>query len=191
MTVVAGLIKGTDVYMAGDGCASNSLDYVRTNIEKIFYVPGRHDIVLGGAGSIRMLNLLQVCAKAIFSSEEKWNVITQEWLILNFIPALQELASDLDEDASWEILIAVKGYPKGHLYKIQQDFGIIEASDKDFAAIGSGYLTASGCFETLSMLRSQGKKGIPWNENALEIVLESCTQTLCGVCPPYTYLKAY
>lgn len=167
-------------WIAADSCASDSINHSIVKNAKVFHPVGRRDVLLGCAGTFRLPNLLQYIP-GIFPPEEELATddINMSYLINEFVPIIQALTEDFDDDDYWELLIAVGD----RIYRMQMDMSIIEPAD-DCDAIGVGGQVALGAFKVLNELEldmTVENKII----HALGIACDSCQ----GCCPPFLIMN--
>lgn len=179
MTVVLAYSDRTSnaVFMAGDSCASDQIYQSLIKNPKVFHPVGRRDILIGCAGSFRMLNLMQH-VNGIFPPENELATddIDITYLVTEFTPVIKALTEDFDEDDPWEMLIAVGS----RIYRIQMDLSVLEPTD-NCDAIGIGGPVALGAFKVLNEL-AQYKSVEERMKHALTVACSSCK----GCSAPFT-----
>ena len=104
----------------------------------MFHLVGRRDILIGCAGSFRMLNLMQHVS-GIFPPENELATddIDMSYLVTEFTPVIKAITEDFDEDDPWEMLIAVGS----RIYRMQIDLSILEPTDNCDAFGGRDHTT--------------------------------------------------
>lgn len=144
MTVCIGIKdkKNHCCYVGADSGVSHSSFHTKTITPKVFHPYDRTDIVIGCAGSIRMVNLLQA-DETMFEGLQEDEYLSDDKLILDLIqtviPKIKVYADSLKkEDDEFDLIIAVKD----RLYRIQSDCSIYEVEEMEI--IGSGCETAYG-----------------------------------------------
>lgn len=179
MTVVLAYSDRTSntVFMAGDSCASDQIYQSLIKNPKVFHPVGRRDILIGCAGSFRMLNLMQH-VNGIFPPENELATddIDMSYLVTEFTPVIKALTEDFDEDDPWEMLIAVGS----RIYRMQIDLSILEPTD-NCDAIGIGGPVALGAFKVLNELAPY-KSVEERMKHALTVACSSCK----GCSAPFT-----
>ena len=171
MTVVLAYSDRTSntVFMAGDSCASDQIYQSLIKNPKVFHPVGRRDILIGCAGSFRMLNLMQHVS-GIFPPENELATddIDMSYLVTEFTPVIKAITEDFDEDDPWEMLIAVGS----RIYRMQIDLSILEPTD-NCDAIGIGGPVALGAFKVLNELAPY-KSVEERMKHALTVACSSC-----------------
>ena len=179
MTVVLAYSDRTSntVFMAGDSCASDQIYQSLIKNPKVFHPVGRRDILIGCAGSFRMLNLMQH-VNGIFPPENELATddIDMSYLVTEFTPVIKAITEDFDEDDPWEMLIAVGS----RIYRMQIDLSILEPTD-NCDAIGIGGPVALGAFKVLNELAPY-KSVEERMKHALTVACSSCK----GCSAPFT-----
>lgn len=179
MTVVLAYSDRTSntVFMAGDSCASDQIYQSLIKNPKVFHPVGRRDILIGCAGSFRMLNLMQHVS-GIFPPENELATddIDMSYLVTEFTPVIKAITEDFDEDDPWEMLIAVGS----RIYRMQIDLSILEPTD-NCDAIGIGGPVALGAFKVLNELAPY-KSVEERMKHALTVACSSCK----GCSAPFT-----
>lgn len=144
MTVCIGIKdkKNHCCYVGADSGVSHSSFHTKTITPKVFHPYDRTDIVIGCAGSIRMVNLLQA-DETMFEGLPEDEYLSDDRLILDIIqtvvPKIKVHAESLKKgDDEFDLILAVKD----RLYRIQSDFSIYEIEEMEI--IGSGCETAYG-----------------------------------------------
>lgn len=144
MTVCIGIKdrKNHCCYVGADSGVSHSSFHTKTITPKVFHPYDRSDIVIGCAGSIRMVNLLQA-DETMFEGLPEDEYLSDDKLILDIIqtvvPKIKVYAESLKKgDDEFDLILAVKD----RLYRIQSDFSIYEI--EEMGIIGSGCETAYG-----------------------------------------------
>jgi len=140
MTLIGGVVSGKQVIIAGDRAALSPEELTSDTLKqpKVFR---SGELVLGGSESFRMIQVLQYQLKIppltdfALSDGDPMRYMVEE-----FIPAVRELLTDngfneTGEEASppGNIMVGLRG----HLYVIQGDYAVMEATDP-FDAIGFG-----------------------------------------------------
>lgn len=167
-------------WIASDSCASDSVSHSLVRNPKVFHPSGRPDVLIGCAGSFRLMNLLQHVS-GIFpdTSELSTDEINMEFLVNEFTPVISALTEDFDSDESWELLVAVGD----RIYRMQMDYSIIEPAD-DSDAIGIGGPVALGAFKVLNQLAALQPTESRMKQ-ALQVACDSCH----GCLPPYLVMR--
>lgn len=173
MTVIIGLVEKGKVYMAGDSAGVAGLDITIRDDVKVFK---RHEFIIGGCGSFRMIQILR------FRFDPPKQVMGQsdyEYMVTDFIDGCRKCFSDNgfgDKDATKGGKFLV-GY-KGVLYSIDCDHqvGVVNTQ---YDACGCGDAYAKG-----ALFASVGK---PPKER-LKMALEAAAHFSAGVCAPFVYV---
>ena len=133
MTCIVGVVNKDKVYL---GCDSFSVG-PNVNTEKNKKIFRRGDMIIGGAGSWRMLHLLEYHLEPIRIKKGK---DVREHLITDTVPEIREmfkeegwLGNDDGRDEGGLFLIG----GKGRLFCIQGDFAVLENAE-GYDSIGSG-----------------------------------------------------
>ena len=178
MTVVLAYrdAKLKKAWLAGDSCASDSINQSIVKNHKVFHPVGRRDILIGCAGTFRLPNLLQF-VPGVFPPEDEMSTdeINMSYLVNEFTPVIDVLTEDFDDDDVWELLIAVGD----RIYRMQMDLSIIEPAD-DSDAIGIGGSVALGAFKVLNELATNMSVEDRM-KHALSVACSSCH----GCLPPF------
>lgn len=177
MTCVLAIKSKKRLILAGDRAASdgyNQMILARPKIAKLgpkFYV--------GASGSFRNLQI----ATEIELDKTPETDKEYEYLLYNYIPALQERLSSLN---AMHVLHNVATMPgsliaivNGKIFGIQDDLSILEPVD-DYLAIGSGTAFASG-----ALYATDGK---PLRQRA-EIALNAAAYLGQGISPPFDFIE--
>lgn len=120
----------------------------------------KNDVVVGGAGSLRLIQVIVYECRDIFDSLkylDEYNNIT-EWVVLKYIPHIREKLKDSgftkvseNVEKGGTILLGIKD----ELFQISTDFSAYVPVE-GFASIGSGWETATAAMRTLLTLRGDG-----------------------------------
>lgn len=164
--------KHKKAWLASDSCASSSYDYSIVKNEKVFHAKNRPDILIGCAGSFRLMNILK--NNVFFGMKD---VISCEYLTCKFIPLLREHLGEECSQDDWSVLIVTKSC----VFKVQTDFAVLELTS-NIEAIGNGGYVALGAF---SAFESVSKKVVLTTEEKLIKCLEISKKFNTGVLEPF------
>lgn len=171
--------KQKKAYMASDSCASSSYDYSIVRNEKAFHAKSRPDILIGCAGTFRIMNVLKY--NTIFGINDK---VTCDYLINNFIPRFKELTDGIEKEDDWAILIATKT----NIFKIQSDFAVLDLKT-NIEAIGNGGYTALGAFVALDSVSKSMNVELT-TEEKLKRSLQLSKKFNTGVLEPFLIIHS-
>jgi len=133
MTAIVGFVKNGNVYMAGDTLGSNGFTKSEYTESKVFI---NGDFILGYTSSFRFGEILEYNFKP---PKQENGVSDKRYLVTSFIPELRKCLEEnkyTAKDQAGTSGTALLGY-KGKLYKLQDDFSILEAS-VGYDSCGSG-----------------------------------------------------
>ena len=174
MTCIIGLVSGGKVYMGGDSAGASGWLVRPLRNPKVFKVG---PFIIGGAGSIRMSNVLQYHLEVQPQDGES----DHEYMVCQFAEAVRaalkehgvtKIENNVEEVEAGSIFLV--GY-RGHLYWADSDFQITEHTD-GYDACGCGGEFALGAMMVLEGLSP--KKRI---RQALKIAAHFSG----GVLPPF------
>lgn len=180
MTVCLAYTDGATCYMLSDSCASDSISHSVARNPKVFNPVGRRDVLIGCAGTFRLPNLLKHIP-GIFPGEDELATedIDMSYLVNEFSQVVRALTDDFEDDALWEMLIAVNG----KIYRMQMDMSIIEPAD-NCEAIGCGGSVALGAFKVLNELEPNMSI-----EDRMNHALQVACDTVQGCTGPFLWIK--
>jgi ATP-dependent protease HslVU (ClpYQ) peptidase subunit len=143
MTCVAGIVKGSRVYIAGDSAGSNDWHQLTLRLDKKVFRRDDLGMIFGCCGSFRMIQMLHyVFAPPLPPSEEELD----HYMATTFINAVRScfleggFAKKKEErEKGGHFLVGVRG----RLFEIESDYQVGESLD-GYAAIGSGDDVALG-----------------------------------------------
>lgn len=140
MTSIVGITHGGVVSIGSDSAGSNYSQITTRRDTKIFRLG---DMLIGGCGSFRMLQLLRF---AVQPPKHPDDMAVDEYMVLGFVEACRAAFKEggftrksEDQEYGGEFLV---GY-RGRLFHIEGDFQVGEADD-GYDACGSGEDTAKG-----------------------------------------------
>lgn len=171
MTCIIGLEEGGKVYIGGDSLGINGESGVTLKTRKVFGRMYDH-MIIGVAGSVRMLNLLHHGLEIPTRNGETVQSDLQ-YMVNSFIPALRQTLKDggftyIDNNREWMGNFLV-GY-NGNLYSVESDFQVNQPSNGMYC-IGSGAHFAWGAMVALQELLLTPEQRII---KALEITGQLC-----------------
>lgn len=179
MTCIVGLLDKNKVYIGGDTCGSNGYSYESCYHSKVFKVV---DFIIGGTTSFRMLDLLEYSLKIPFitpTDEANFDAFMRTSFVGAVRTCLKEggyakVSNSVESGGTF--LIAYKD----KLYRMQDDFSIINR--KDYDAVGSGTYAAIG-----SLFTTKDLKMTP--EARVTKALEAAESIMAGVKGPFNILS--
>lgn len=174
MTCIAGIVKGNTVWLGGDRAATNQgLDRTIIKEPKVFI---KGDIALGVCGLPKVMDAIQhtVDFPEFMGGDSKSYIVGQ------VIPAIREglKALECTEEHNGQHYFhgaLLLGY-RGHLYKVEANFQLVEAAN-GFDAVGSGGEAALGSLRSTKGMWSPKKRLL----EALKVSAENNA----GVAPPF------
>lgn len=178
MTCIVGYIdKNKDVYIGGDSAGTNSHYDSRVRKDaKVFKVA--EDILIGGTGSFRMLQLLRFKLWGYLSKEietnnqQKYIPEVYEFMCTTFIDSvrscLRENGYTKIENNVEEIGTFLVGF-QGRLFGIECDLQVSENKER-FSACGCGAGYAMGALEILTRKEKLGKSLYIQETNPIKVV---------------------
>jgi len=179
MTCIIGLLNGSKVYLGGDSCGSNGYVYENCNHSKVFRVG---EFVIGGTTSFRMLDLLEY-SLALPEGQPVATVNMDKFMRTTFVETVRKCLKDggftkvnngVEQGGTFLI-----GY-KDKLYRMQDDFSIINC--KDYDVVGCGDEAAKGSLFTTKAMKLKV-------EERITIALEAAESVLVGVKGPFTIIS--
>lgn len=178
MTCIAGLVSGGGVWLAGDSSASGGLDQYILGVPKVFR---KGPMVIGGAGSIRIIQVLQYDLKL----PDVRRADTARYMCSTFPKALIALVSGHhamgeDSECGKKMDAALLIGWRGQLFVIQDDFSVFPAGSAPFLAVGSGWAAAQAALHQQELL---GDTRDP--EKRLIDALTISSQYTTNVAPPF------
>ena len=175
MTCIIGLVENGKVYMGGDSILSDGYDCNLARRPKICI---NGSFLLGSTGSIRMAQLLQYDLTIPDQKEED----DMTFMVRTVVAALREKFKSAgfakvenSQETGGEFLV---GY-KGNLYRIQNDFSVLQYQ-RNFDACGSGEDRALA-----AMLAFEGTLAKERILKSLEVTAKLCAL----VAPPFHILE--
>lgn len=144
MTAIVGLVHGNRVYIGGDSLGSNSYTKTEYVEPKVFH---NGEFLIGYTSTFRFGEIVE----HLFVPPERGGNSGSDkaYLVSKFIPALRaclEESKYTAESHEGRSGVALIGY-QGHLYKLQDDFSILE-NTAGYDATGSGEEVALGSLYT-------------------------------------------
>lgn len=181
MTCIVGLIQNNKVYIGADSAGVISGEgTVLLNARKDLKVFKANKFLFGCAGSFRMIDIL----KYSFNLKYDKSIPIERFMRTVFVDYLQNLFEDKgfggnDEDGITGGIFLV-GY-ENKLFTVDYDYSIGENLE-DYAAIGSGSVSALGSLHTTNNLELTPKEKILF-------ALEAAAYHEGTVCKPFTILS--
>jgi ATP-dependent protease HslVU (ClpYQ) peptidase subunit len=144
MTCVAGLVKGSRVYIAGDSAGSNDSHQLTLRRDKKVFRRDDLGMIFGCCGSFRMFQLLHhAFAPPLPASEEE---DLEHYMATDFIDAVRSCFAEggfakkkQEREKGGFFLVGLRG----RLFQVEGDYQVGESLD-GYAAIGSGGNIALG-----------------------------------------------
>ena len=183
MTCIVGLVDKDDVWIGGDSAGVTNQSFVESRADKKVFRNG--EFVMGGAGSFRLLQILQYEFKPPYHASEKDN---HHYMVTDFVKKLREvclrvayLESDKGvESADGTILV---GY-RGELFGVFGNSFQIAKYHRPYMAMGSGREVAIGSLYTSLLTRR-----LYATRDDMHIALDASAEFTAFVRFPYTILK--
>lgn len=182
MTCIIGIVDNDKVWMGGDAAGTHVDSWLtQTGLETKVWKAG--DVVFGGCGSFRIMQLLRY--KMIIPTVPD-GIDALEYLTGDFVDAMRTALGDggaltIWDDTSTEEM-EESGYLvalQGRVFEIYADFGVGEFDD-GFASIGCGKGFALGSLYSTHDLKPKER---------VQLALEAAEHFSAGVRGPFTILK--
>ena len=142
MTIIVGLQTERGVIMGADSMASTDFIARHLSIPKVFK---RFGLVIGCSGAPYLINLLMYGDLDI----EEPAILTMEWMVRRFVPALREAIKAGDFDFEDSSVMVGRG---DKIFTVYVDYSVV-CWDTPYAVIGSGSEFALGSLVTTSMFK--------------------------------------
>jgi ATP-dependent protease HslVU (ClpYQ) peptidase subunit len=175
MTCIVGIGDGKNVWIGGDSAASIGYNVYTLAPEKVF---ARGDLLVGGTGSMRMLQLVRY--NLDIPKHDAGSGIA--WMVKRFIPVVRACFRDhgyIEEENKREsggtFLVGLNG----KIYLVASDFQV-SLGQNNIAVTGSGDEVALG-----ALYATQGKSP----KKRIQIALEAAAHINAYVAPPFVILK--
>lgn len=179
MTCIVGIVEDGVVYMGGDSATTSGWDKSTTIMPKVFSKGG---MLIGGTGTIRLLQLLQY---ALVIPERPEGMSLEHYFVTLFVDSVRDCfknagLAEKEGDREKYYGSFLVGH-EGRLVKFDSGYGLL-ITDLPYMAIGSGEDYARG-----SLFTSDGLMFSP--ERRIEIALDAASRFAVGVGAPYHILN--
>ena len=178
MTCIIGILDGSKVYLAGDSCGSNGYVYDNCNHSKVFKVG---DFIIGGTTSFRMLDLLEF-SLILPEGQPFADANIDKFMRTTFVNAVRQCLKDggfanvsnnVEQGGTFLI-----GY-KNKMWRMQDDFSVINRTDYD--VVGCGSQAAMGSLYTT-------KEDLISIEDRINIAMGAAESIMVGVKAPFNII---
>jgi ATP-dependent protease HslVU (ClpYQ) peptidase subunit len=178
MTCIAELVKGGNVYIAGDSAGSNNWHQLTLRLDRKVFRRDDLNMIFGCCGSYRMTQLLHyVFAPPLPASEEE---DLEHYMATTFIDAVRSCFTEggfakkkEEREKGGSFLVGLRG----RLFQIESDYQVGVSLD-GYAAIGSGDDIALGALFATRYL------DMP-SEQRLTLALEAAQHHIISVRAPF------
>lgn len=166
-------------WIGGDSLGSNSYTKSVQSISKVFKCASYPNVLMGGTGSFRHLDLLKY-SEDLFSKTDYYEhtKIDHKYMVTKFIPQVITLfkngvIGEDEKNRGGNFIVVLPG----RVFEIQNDYSVLEPS-LGFCAVGSGEEVAMGSLLTT--------KDYDWCvKDKIIKALECAKQYSCGVQRPF------